>query len=226
VRRRLVATAAVIVGATAALQWRGRTYGSTSSERRQALPGDDTVTDPQVVTNHAATIDAPPDAVWPWLVQMGWGRGQWYTSRWVDRMLFPQNGPSAETIIPELQDLAVGDRVLDGPPELNCGFVVASLERDHHLVLHSTEHLPPGWAERGAGIDFSWAFVLDDLGDGRTRFRFRCRARLWPWWVRAVYILAMVPADFVMSRQLMHGVTRRAERAPGHDSPNRSPVQK
>ena len=40
------------------------------------------------VTNHAITIDAPPEDVWPWMVQMGWGRGGWYTARWVDRLLF------------------------------------------------------------------------------------------------------------------------------------------
>ena len=50
----------------------GQTYGSTPEERRMSIPGDDIVPDPQVVTNHAITINAPPEAVWPWLVQMGW----------------------------------------------------------------------------------------------------------------------------------------------------------
>jgi hypothetical protein len=59
-----------------------------------------------VVTNDGITINAPPDDVWPWLVQMGWG---WYTARWVDRLLFPANGPSATTIVPDLQGLKVGD---------------------------------------------------------------------------------------------------------------------
>ena len=59
-------------------------------------------------------------------------------------------------------DLAVGDRILDGPPEAHCAFLVEQLEPRRHLVLHSTEHLPPGWADRyGAGIDWTWAFVLD-----------------------------------------------------------------
>lgn len=75
----------------------GRTYGATRSERAASLPGDGIVPRPQVVTDHAITIDAPPAAVWPWLVQMGWNRGGWYTARWVDRLLFPANGPSATT---------------------------------------------------------------------------------------------------------------------------------
>lgn len=60
----------------------------------------------------AITIDAPPEDVWPWVVQMGWGRGGWYTARWVDRLLFPANEPSATTVLPELQDLEVGDFVM------------------------------------------------------------------------------------------------------------------
>ena len=206
--------AAALVATYAALDRLGRSYGSTHTERRQALPGDDVCPDPQIETTHAVTVHAPPDRVWPWLVQMGWGRGQWYTARWVDRLLFPANGPSAERIEPELQHLEVGDRVLDGPPEAQCAFVVELLEPTRHLVLHSRDHLPPGWAERfEATIDFTWAFVLTDLGDRRTRLVFRSRARLTPRWVTAVY-RALLPADFVMSRQMLHGVRSRAERSP------------
>lgn len=67
----------------AVLNHLGRTYGSTEEERARALPGDGIVSDPQVSTDHAITIDAPPSAVWPWLLQMGWGRAGWYTARWV-----------------------------------------------------------------------------------------------------------------------------------------------
>jgi len=76
----------------------GRTYGATTEECHRELPGDEGCTNPQIVTTHATTMNVPPDAVWPWLVQMGWGRAQWYTSRWVDRLFFPDNGPSADRI--------------------------------------------------------------------------------------------------------------------------------
>ncbi len=181
---RAVAGIAAAVGAYGALQWLGHTAGATRGERRRRLPGDDVCAHPQIVTTHATTIEAPPEAVWPWLVQMGWGRAQWYTARWVDRLLFPANGPSADRIVPELQHLAVDDRILDGPPEMNCSFVVCVLAPGRHLVLHSTEHLPPGWAERfDATIDFTWAFVLEPAGDRQTRFVFRSRCRLTPWTV-------------------------------------------
>lgn len=202
----------------AAVQWLGRTYGATRTERHRRLPGDSSCPDPQIITTHAISIDAPPERVWPWLVQMGWGRGQWYTARWVDRLLFPANGPSADRIVPELQRLAVGDRILDGPPEAHCAFVVEELEPQRHLVLHSREHLPPGWAERfGAAIDWSWAFVLDPLDEGRTRFVSRTRMRLQPLWVAALYWTVVVPADFVMSRQMLRGVKARAEATTAAD---------
>jgi hypothetical protein len=201
--------------AYAALHWLGRTYGSTYQERAAELPGDSVVAAPHLVTTHAISIDAPPERVWPWLVQMGWHRGGWYTARWVDKLLFPNNGPSADRIVPELQHLELGDFVPDGAPETECGFVVDALDVNRSLVLHSNTHLPLSWRERyDAQLDWSWAFILQPLDCGhRTRFLFRTRCRLAPWWVRVGYRAAVVPADFVMSRDMLHGVKRRAEGA-------------
>jgi hypothetical protein len=215
-----IAGLAGLAAAYAEFQWLGRTYGASPQERRRQLPGDDLCPDPQAVTTHATTIKAPARLVWPWLVQLGWGRGQWYTARWVDKLLFPDNGPSADRLHPEWQDLKIGDRILDGAPEKHTAFTVAMLEPNRHLVLHSREHLPPTWAERyGATINWSWAFVLDELPDGQTRFILRSRLRLEPRWVEACYLAAIVPADFVMSRQLMRGLTTRVEGMSGaHDT--------
>jgi hypothetical protein len=215
---------AVGVGAVAgysALQWLGRSYGSTAAERRRPLPGDGLTRNPLAVTTHAVTIEASPREVWPWLVQMGWHRAGWYTAGWVDRWFFPDNLPSAERVHPELQDLAVGDTVPDGAPETGCEFVVARLEPKRHLVLHSDRHLPPAWRDRfGAWIDWTWAFVLVDLGRGRTRLVIRSCFRAGPSWVAAVYLLGVVPADFVMARQMLRGIAARAERSgPGRLSP-------
>lgn len=179
------------------------------------LPGDEIVAHPQVVTNHAVTVDAPPDCVWPWLVQMGWGRGGWYTARWVDRLLFPANGQSTDRIIPELQDLRVGDFIPDGPPETKCGLIVEAVEPNRALVLHSTSHLPLSWRAR-AELDWSWAFVLTAMDGGqRTRFLFRSRWTTAPWWLTLGGWLGVVPADFVMSRDMLRGVKNRAEALAG-----------
>ncbi|MFP5450728.1 MAG: SRPBCC family protein [Thermoleophilia bacterium] len=206
------ALAAITLGEAALIRL-GRTYGSTADERTTSLPGDRIVSEPKVVTDHAITIDAPPSAVWPWLVQMGWGRGGWYTARWVDRLLFPANGPSADRIIPELQDIEAGTFIPDGPPHTRCGLIVEEIEHEPALVLHSNSHLPLSWRAH-ATLDWSWAFVLAPLDEGhRTRFHFRSRWTTSPWWLTLAGWLAIVPADFVMSRDMLRGVKVRAERA-------------
>ena len=202
------------------LQWLGRTSGSTHRERAAHRPGDEVVERPHFVTDHAVTIDASPAEIWPWLVQMGWHRAGWYTARWVDLLLFPANEASADRIHDEWQSLAVGDEVPDGAPETECFFVVRELEPSRHLVLHSRSHLPPDFRDRfRASIDWTWSFSLDDLGQRRTRFHFRSRARLEPWWLSTAYLLAIVPADHIMGRQMLNGVKARAEnRHLGSDS--------
>jgi hypothetical protein len=210
-RRWIVGTVGVAAVAEAVMIHLGRTYGSTAAERAATLPGDGIVGDPNVVTDHAITIEAPPAAVWPWLVQMGWGRGGWYTARWVDRLLFPANGPAAVRIIPELQDIGVGTFIADGPPETECGLYVEEIERERALVLHSNSHLPMSW-RRHATLDWSWAFVLTPLDGGRrTRFHFRSRWTTSPWLLTVGGVLGIVPADFIMSRDMLRGVKLRAE---------------
>ena len=83
--------------AYATLHRLGQTYGSTFYERHAPMPGDGIVPKPRFVITHGITIDAPPKDVWPWLVQMGWHRGGWYTARWVDKLLFPANRASSIT---------------------------------------------------------------------------------------------------------------------------------
>jgi len=189
----------------------GRTYGSTPEERRAALPGDEVVRRPQVVATHATTIPAPPDQVWPWLMQVGWHRGGWYTPRWVDVLLFPDNAPSADRILGR-PDLTAGDFVPDGAPDTGCGFVVRSVATDEHLVLESTTHLPPSWRRRGwAGLHWTWSFTLRPVDEGRaTRLVFRWRARTRPGWLTLGAHLTIVPADLVMSRGMIRGLAQRA----------------
>ncbi|HYY80942.1 MAG TPA: hypothetical protein VFD04_17440 [Actinomycetes bacterium] len=213
-RSRRVGAAAVTVsvGAVAAGQWLGRTAGSTRAERHRPLPGDELVDRPTVVTNHATTIPAPPEQVWPWLVQLGWHRGGWYTPRWVDRLLFPGNWPSATQLVPKLQQpLQVGDRVPDGPPG-TAWFVVEQADPPKLLVLHSTTHVPTSWRLRlGASIDWAWTFLLADTADGGTRLLLRVRGRTRPWWLTAAYVTALVPADYVMAPSMLAGIRRRVQ---------------
>jgi hypothetical protein len=205
------ATAVAAVAGLALVHHLGRTYGATRVERRAPMPGDELVACPQTVATHAATLPAPPEQVWPWLVQVGWHRGGWYTPRWVDVLLFPDNWPSADRLLPEHAALSVGEVVPDGPPESRCFFVVREVAAGRRLVLDSTTHLPPRWRERGrARLHWTWSFVLEPVDGGRrTRLVFRWRARTAPLWLTVGAHALIVPADLVMSRGMLRGLRTR-----------------
>lgn len=212
------------LGAIAISQWLGRTAGSIRAERHRRLPGDELVPHPTVITNHAITIPAPPERIWPWLVQMGWHRGGWYTPRWVDQLLFPANWPSANRVIPKLQrPLRVGGRIPDGPPG-TAEFLVQHVEAPQLLVLHSTTHVPASWrALLGASIDWVWTFALDEQAAG-TRLLLRTRARIRPKWLAVMYVGALVPADFLMASGMLNGIRHRVRRLGLRQSIPRHPT--
>lgn len=201
-----------IGAAYAVLQRLGRGWGATTSEQVEALAGDEIVPTPVARTTHAVTIDASPEEVWPWLVQMGYHRGGWYTYRWVDRYLFRMSNPSADRVIPELQHLDVGDVVPDGEPG-TAWYDVVEIDPPRTLVLHSTTHLPPSWRRNPrskAWVDWTWVFVLVPQGRA-TRLVLRMRGACGPWWLRALFVGAIIPADFVMARSMLTGIRRRVE---------------
>jgi uncharacterized protein YndB with AHSA1/START domain len=212
-RRTSVAVAGLAAG-YAALQVLGRRAGSTAAERASVMPGDDLVPCPQMRTDHAATIDAPPERVWPWLTQLGWHLGGWYTPHWVDQLLFPDNWESLDRLDPALlRDLQVGDTIPDGKPG-TAEYVVVEVDDPHLLVLRSTTHIPPGWDEKfDVRFVWTWAIRLTELDGGRTRVHLRVRGRGSPWWFNALYVAGIIPADFVMATGMLRGLTRRVEAA-------------
>ncbi|MCZ7590224.1 MAG: hypothetical protein M5U27_15470 [Gaiella sp.] len=179
------------------------TWGATAEEAGRPLPGDDLLPEAEVVSTRAVTVDAPRSAVWPWLVQMGSGRGGAYTYDWIEN-LFGLGMHSADTIHPEWQHLAVGD-VIPGRASLP-GMRVEILDPGHALVTCS---------EDGAWV---WAFVLDDLG-GRTRLLSRNRIAMPdPSLGDRIGMAVMEPGSLVMERKMLHGIKERAERlAAGRD---------
>lgn len=130
-------------------------WGATEKEAREPLPGDDLCPNPRVQSTRAITIDAPPERVWPWIVQMGMGRAGFYTHEWVERPLggYYAEGHSATRIHPEFQDLKVGDLVDYGGGNL---VLVHAIEPFKYLVHAET-------------------FVLRPLGGDRTRLIVRYR---------------------------------------------------
>jgi hypothetical protein len=186
--------------------------GATTGEVKSALPGDELVPDPQIQTTRAVTIHASVAAVWPWVAQLGYHRGGWYTNARLDKLLWHIDNPSAERILPEFQRLEVGDIVPDGP-EGTARFTVAAITPGWLLALHDPDgtHIPH--------TSFSWTFVLREIGAGSTRLILRTRAA-YPqrWWTTPLAYLILGPADYFMAHVLMlRGIKERAERTSASD---------
>jgi hypothetical protein len=143
-RNKLCIGLVVVASAAYLLRRQGKRWGATDEEVSRSLPGDDLVPHPMLETTHAITIHAPAAAIWPWLVQVGYHRAGWYTDNWyswVDKYLFRiERPPSADHILPQFQQLAVGDTVPDGPAG-TAFFTVAQLEPQRELALFSTTHI-------------------------------------------------------------------------------------
>lgn len=163
------------------------------------MPGDDVVPRPWFSATRALTIAAPPERVWPWIVQMGgYTRAGWYS---LDR--FDNGGrPSARRIVPELQDLAVGDVMATSRD--GTGFVVEAIDPGRSLVLVIRQ--PDGVV--------SAAFELSAPSPGRTRLVTRLRLQVRPTWRTLPWAAAMDAGDFIMFRQMMLGIRERAEAVP------------
>jgi hypothetical protein len=173
------------------------TWGATADEVSRHLPGDELLDPADIVATRAIEIDAPPSAIWPWLVQMGPGRAGAYTYDWIEN-LFGLNMHSADHIHPEWQDLEVGDvlRSREDRP----GMRVEILEPE--LVL----------SNRSEAGDWVWTFALAPT-DGATRLISRNRiamkgAAAGQW----LGMLVMEPGSLIMERKMLMGIKERAER--------------
>lgn len=188
-----------------------RGWGATNSERRAALPGDNLVHG-RYQSTHAITIGTSPAEVWPWLVQLGYGRGGWYSYDRLERAVGAgefADGGSARRIVADLQGLTVGDTVLLSP---NGGLTVASLEAPHSLVLHyrmDAFSASPASERSRAVFDWTWVFVLRPVAEG-CRLLVRVRGELSPRWL-AVALPLLEAAHWVMERKMLLGLKQRAE---------------
>jgi hypothetical protein len=177
------------------------TWGASEAEANMALPGDELLDDPDVVTTRAIGIDMPPESIWPWIVQMGPGRAGAYTYDWIEN-LAGLDMHSADEVLPQFQEISVGDgwRLGAKGPRL----VVARLEPVSALVLRSDDG---NWV---------WAFVLVPDGPGtrllsRNRIRQPDASRV----TRALTTYLMEPGSLLMERKMLLGIKQRAERGPG-----------
>lgn len=244
--KRLFVIGAAIASAGAAIgfvQARAafRAWGIDPDEAGKVLPGDELVPEAEVIDTRGIDIAAAPDDVWPWLVQMGYGRAGWYSYDELD-----MDHPSAERIVPELQKINVGDVF---PTHPGGGFEVKVVEPGTALVLYSDRALVKAQAEAvregletaspnvratGAYLDASmpgdfkasWSFVLEPKEEGRTRLVERFRGRMEPVEGRpappAIAGKALIFGLFVMVRRQMLGIRDRVEGRPISHAPWRA----
>lgn len=181
-------------------------WGATDEELTEKLAGDEVKPDAKIQVTHAVTINAPPEIVWRWLVQIGQGRGGFYSYDWLENV-FDLQIENVEEIKPELQNLKVGDFVrsahkgwLGGRFDDKAGWFVVELEPNRALVLRDE-------IERG-----SWAFVLKPTGENQTRLIIRARGNAPAGMGGALFHYTFFePAHFIMERKMLLNLKEKAE---------------
>ena len=205
-KRRAAAAGTAVIGSAAAYflvvrPWQLR-WGATDEERDATLDGDDLIAHPDLVATRVITVHAMADHVWPWIAQLGQGRGGFYSYDALENLV-GCDIHSADRVVPEWQDLKVGDQVKLAP---EVGVGVAVVEQGRALVLRGGVPMgtvPPPY-------DFTWAFVVREQPDGTTRLlvreRYAYTQRWAPFLVEPVAVVA-----FVMSQRMLRGIRDRAE---------------
>lgn len=196
---RRLGTRLVIAGAMAAVyvcfvrKWHLH-WGATEEEARGAAIGDELMPHPDLVATRAVEIDAPPSAIWPWLVQMGPGRGRAYTYDWIERRL-GIDIRNTDRIIPELQDLKVGDEI----PMPGYAMRVERLDPERAMVIRSSNR---AWV---------WSFELRPT-NGHTRLISRNRFDISALPLRDKLAYPVIePGSWVMERKMLLTIKQRAE---------------
>jgi len=187
------------------------TWGARPGEVSMKLAGDELLPDAGLVSTRAVTIDAPPAAVWPWLVQIGSGRGGAYTYDWIENLL-GLHMHSARQVLSQFQNLQVGDELPLAPGRPVMRVEVCDPER-----TLTTRFADGNWV---------WIFALV-AEDGQTRLISRNRIAARGGWlpVRLFNLLVMEPGSLIMERKMLLGIKQRAEdlahRAGGQPDPPR-----
>jgi hypothetical protein len=170
--------------------WQHR-WGASDEEVHRPMPGDALIPD-AASTTRAITIAAPAEQVWPWLVQLGYGRAGWYSYDWIDN----EGRPSADRILPQLQQLQVGDQI---PMLPEMGPRIREIQPNRYFVA-------------GDQDGSTWCLALYPTPDG-CRLVSRWRAHWHMTMANAFWILISDPGPFIMERKMLKGIKARAEHA-------------
>ncbi len=198
----IVGVVALLVYMLAIRPWYLR-WGATDAEVERAMPGDDIIKNSTHMSNravtNAVTIKARPADIWPWLVQMGKGRGGMYTYDWIDRLMGVLDQDSTWEVLPQYQHLEVGDVIpLGGGP----GWPVHAIEPNRSLVLD----IP------APSTQIIWSYGLYELDESHTRLVLRITYSTRLNRLLAILLLQIVdPGSFLMTRKHLLGIKQRAE---------------
>jgi hypothetical protein len=204
------ATAAAVAGYQRwAKPWQQR-WGATEEELTASLPGDDRVSPPANQVTRAITIDAAPEDVWPWIVQLGADRGGFYSYDWLENV-FGLGIHSADTVVTQWQDLRPGDVVYANRAHTG-GWYVVDLRPNQALVLEVADLDAGRPVRRDERLkwQFVWIFALRPADPHTTRLLVRERVAFDSRLTR----LMMSPVgvvSFAMTRRMMRGIKARAE---------------
>lgn len=180
------------------LRWR-----ATDAEVSAALPGDELLPAADLTATRTIAIDAPASEVWPWLAQLGQGRGGLYSYDFLENAVARCDIHSTDRVLPEWQQISPGDRVRIHP---QVSLDVAIAEPDRALVLRGGA--PDG--EPPSPYDFTWAFILSPQADGTTRLVMRERYSYNNRW-SPVMVESIATVSFVMSQKMLRGIRDRTE---------------
>jgi hypothetical protein len=168
-------------------------WGATDEELARELPGDELVPEPSFNATRAVTIRATPEEIWPWLVQVGVNRAGWYSYDLLDNL----GRPSARGIIPEFQQINVGD-IMAMSPDGKHGIRVYALDPPRSMI----------W---GTPADTTWVWSLEPGADGTTRLLTRVRSR-YRWLSPSIAFSALLEfADIWMMRRMLLNLRQRVE---------------
>ncbi len=173
-------------------------WGATPEEVARSMPGDELVPNPLQVTTRAVTVNASPEYIWPWLVQIGNYRGGLYSYDWIDLLIGALDQPSADRVLPEFQNLQVGDVI---PYAKGTDFVVRVLEPNRAFVYQ--------FQQGDVNIVQSWGLDPVDAGHTRLVLRVLEGAKLTPQFVPILMVLD--PSEGFMTPKQLLGIKRRAE---------------
>jgi hypothetical protein len=202
----LAVTAGLIAGSSLAVRAWLVHWGATDEEIHRQLPGDELIRNVSTQATMALTIDAPPEKVWPWLVQMGVDRAGLYTYLFVENTLLRLSVTNADRVVPEWQDLKVGDHIWftpEGYPTPRMGPVVAAIEPYHALILSHGELDSPSSG--------TWQFVLEERPSRMTRLLFRERRSADEPLLSKLPNRILEPGYYIMDRGMLLGIKERAE---------------